>query len=177
MQQNSISKFIDAYQIEDRKGRKGAKSVSSENALNLIEDIYEEYAKTMDLWDVEMNLLSSNRLIATMRRKFEIENDLVQLNRNRNGIEQIYQGKQSNIQKRNSLLLAAVSLVITISTVVEVLQAALSEISTEWPQIYQDIIHKYLMMIIIGVAVIGVLGFFAYRKIMKDRDKNVIKKK
>lgn len=174
---NSISKFIDAYQIEDRKGRKGAKSVSSENALNLIEDIYEEYAKTMDLWDVEMNLLSSNRLIATMRRKFEIETDLVQLNRNRNGIEQIYQGKQSNIQKRNSLLLAAVSLVITISTVVEVLQAALSEISTEWPQIYQDIIHKYLMMIIIGVAVIGVLGFFAYRKIMKDRDKNVIKKK
>ncbi len=174
---NSISKFIDAYQIEDRKGRKGAKNVSSENALNLIEDIYEEYAKTMDLWDVEMNLLSSNRLIATMRKKFEIEKDLVQLNRNRNGIEQIYQGKQSNIQKRNSLLLAAVSLVITISTVVEVLQAALSEISSNWPQIYQDIINKYLMMIIIGVAIIGVFGFFAYRKIMKDRDKNVIKKK
>ena len=174
---NSISKFIDAYQIEDRKGQKGSKNVSSENALNLIEDIYEEYAKTMDLWGVEMNLLSSNRLIATMRRKFEIEKDLVQLNRNRNGIEQIYQGKQSNIQKRNSLLLAAVSLVITISTVVEVIQAALSEISKGWPQIYQDIINKYLMMIIIGVAVLGVLGFFGYRKIMKDRDKNVIKKK
>ena len=174
---NSISKFIDAYQIEDRKERKGAKNVSSENALNLIEDIYEEYAKTMDLWDVEMNLLSSNRLIATMRRKFEIEKDLDQLSRNRNGIEQIYQGKQSNIQKRNGLLLAAVSLVITISTVVQVIQAALSEISKEWPQIYQDIINKYLMIIIIGVAVLGVLGFFGYRKIMKDRDKNVIRKK
>ena len=174
---NSISKFIDAYQIEDRKGRKGAKNVSSENALNLIEDIYEEYAKTMDLWDVEMNLLSSNRLIATMRRKFEIEKDLAQLNRNRNGIEQIYQGKQSNIQKRNSLLLAAVSLVITISTIVEVLQAALSEVSKNWQPLYQDIINKYLMMIIIGLAILGVLGFFAHRKIMKSRDKKVIKKK
>ena len=174
---NSISKFIDAYQIEDRKGSKDSKNVSSENALNLIEDIYEEYAKTMDLWDVEMNLLSSNRLIATMRRKFEIEKDLDQLSRNRNGIEQIYQGKQSNIQKRNGLLLAAVSLVITISTVVQVIQAALSEISKEWPQIYQDIINKYLMVIIIGVAILGVLGFFGYRKIMKDRDKNVIRKK
>lgn len=174
---NSISKFIDAYQIEDRKGQKGSKNVSSENALNLIEDIYEEYAKTMDLWDVEMNLLSSNRLIATMRRKFEIEKDLVQLNRNRNGIEQIYQGKQSNIQKRNSLLLAAVSLVITISTVVEVLQAALSEISKSWPQTYQDIINKYLMMIIIGIAILGVIGFFGFRRIMKDRDKKVIRRK
>lgn len=174
---NSISKFIDAYQIEDRKGRKGAKKVSSENALNLIEDIYEEYAKTMDLWDVEMNLLSSNRLIATMRRKFEIQKDLEQLNRNRNGIEQIYQGKQGNIQKRNSLLLAAVSLVITVSTVVEVIQAALSEISKDWPQLAQDIINKYLMIILIGVAVLGVIGFFAIKILSKDRDKKIIKKK
>lgn len=174
---NSISKFIDAYQIEDRKGRKGAKKVSSENALNLIEDIYEEYAKTMDLWDVEMNLLSSNRLIATMRRKFEIQKDLEQLNRNRNGIEQIYQGKQGNIQKRNSLLLAAVSLVITVSTVVEVIQAALSEISKGWPQLAQDIINKYLMIILIGVAVLGVIGFFAIKILSKDRDKKIIKKK
>ena len=174
---NSISKFIDAYQIEDRKSRKGAKKVSSENALNLIEDIYEEYAKTMDLWDVEMNLLSSNRLIATMRRKFEIQKDLEQLNRNRNGIEQIYQGKQGNIQKRNSLLLAAVSLVITVSTVVEVIQAALSEISKDWPQLAQDIINKYLMIILIGVAVLGVIGFFAIKILSKDRDKKIIKKK
>lgn len=174
---NSISKFIDAYQIEDRKGRKGAKKVSSENALNLIEDIYEEYAKTMDLWGVEMNLLSSNRLIATMRRKFEIQKDLEQLNRNRNGIEQIYQGKQGNIQKRNSLLLAAVSLVITVSTVVEVIQAALSEISKGWPQLAQDIINKYLMIILIGVAVLGVIGFFAIKILSKDRDKKIIKKK
>ena len=78
-------------------------------------------------------------------RKFEIQKDLEQLNRNRNGIEQIYQGKQGNIQKRNSLLLAAVSLVITVSTVVEVIQAALSEISKGWPQLAQDIINKYLI--------------------------------
>ena len=131
----------------------------------------------MDLWDVEMNLLSSNRLIATMRRKFEIQKDLEQLNRNRNGIEQIYQGKQGNIQKRNSLLLAAVSLVITVSTVVEVIQAALSEISKDWPQLAQDIINKYLMIILIGVAVLGVIGFFAIKILSKDRDKKIIKKK
>ena len=86
---NSISKFIDTYQIEGRKNSKNSKQISTEATLNIIEDIYEEYAKTMDLWDVEMNLLSSNRLITTMRRKFEIQKDIDQLSRNKNSIEQI----------------------------------------------------------------------------------------
>ena len=174
---NSISKFIDAYQIEDRKGSKDAKNVSSENALNLIEDIYEEYAKTMDLWDVDLNLLSSNRLIATMRRKFEIQKDIDQLNRNRNGIEQIYQGKLSNIQKRNSLLLGSASIVLTIASLIDLINNAFDPFEETFSENIKIFIRDYLTVTVLGAILLGLIIFFAIKSFKKNRDKIVIKKK
>ncbi len=174
---NNISKFIDTYQIETRKTSKNKKKVSSENALNIIEDIYEEYAKTMDLWDVEMNLFSSNRFISTMRRKFEIQKDIDKLNRNRKGIEQIYQGKQGNIQKRNSLLIGAASLILTISGGVDVIRTILKTFSDKLPKwLNYTTIDKYLMFIIVCISVFGVLLFFLIRAIIRKHDKTIIKK-
>lgn len=174
---NSISKFIDAYQLEDRKTNKSNSNISSENALNLIEDIYEEYAKTIDLWNVELNLYSSNKALTTMRRKFGIQKDLDQLNRNRNGIEQIYEGKQNNIQKRNSLFLGAVSIILTVSTAVDIINAIIERVSGNWPENVTTFLDTYLMAIIIGFAVICVLGWFGFRALKKNRDKFVIKRK
>jgi hypothetical protein len=174
---NSISKFVDAYQLEDRKRIGSAANISSENVLNLIEDIYEEYAKTMDLWDVELNLYSSNKALTTMRKKFEIQKDLDQLNRNRSGIEQIYEGKQNNIQKRNSLFLGAVSIILTVSTVVDVINAIIDQISENWSEAVLTFLDKYLMAIIIGLAIIAVAVWFGLREIKKNKDKNTIKNK
>ena len=174
---NSISKFVDAYQLEDRKRIGSSANISSENVLNLIEDIYEEYAKTMDLWDVELNLYSSNKALTTMRKKFEIQKDLDQLNRNRSGIEQIYEGKQNNIQKRNSLFLGAVSIILTVSTVVDVINAIIDQISSNWSEAVLTFLDKYLMAIIIGLAIIAVAVWFGLREIKKNKDKNTIKNK
>ena len=40
-----------------------------------------------------------------------------------------------------------------------------------------DVFNKYLMIILIGIAVLGVIGFFAIKILSKDRDKKIIKKK
>lgn len=174
---NSISKFIDTYQIEGRKNNKNAKNVSTEATLNIIEDIYEEYAKTMDLWDVEMNLLSSNRLITTMRRKFEIQKDIDQLSRNKNSIEQIYQGKQGNIEKRNGILIAAASLVITISPIVESIKPYIVAYTTNWHPTLKFIFNELLIGVVILLVFIGVIIFFAFKSFAKKLAEKFISKK
>ena len=131
----------------------------------------------MDLWDVELNLYSSNKALTTMRKKFEIQKDLDQLNRNRSGIEQIYEGKQNNIQKRNSLFLGAVSIILTVSTVVDVINAIIDQISSNWSEAVLTFLDKYLMAIIIGLAIIAVAGWFGLREIKKNKDKTTIKNK
>ena len=112
-----------------------------------------------------------------MRRKFGIQKDLDQLNRNRNGIEQIYEGKQNNIQKRNSLFLGAVSIILTVSTAVDIINAIIERVSGNWPENVTTFLDTYLMAIIIGFAVICVLGWFGFRALKKNRDKFVIKRK
>ena len=174
---NSISKFIDTYQIEGRKNSKNSKQISTEATLNIIEDIYEEYAKTMDLWDVEMNLLSSNRLITTMRRKFEIQKDIDQLSRNKNSIEQIYTGKQSNIEKRKSILIAAASLVITLSPIVESIKPHIVKLTTEWHPTLQFIFNELLIGVVIFLVIIGVIGFFSFKSLTKKIAEKLISKK
>ena len=144
---------------------------------NIIEDIYEEYAKTMDLWDVEMNLLSSNRLITTMRRKFEIQKDIDQLSRNKNSIEQIYQGKQGNIEKRNSILIAAASLVITISPIVESIKPYIVAYTTNWHPTLKFIFNELLIGVVILLVFIGVIIFFAFKSFAKKLAEKFISKK
>ena len=175
---NSISKFIDTYQIEGRKNNKNAKNISTEATLNIIEDIYEEYAKTMDLWDVEMNLLSSNRLITTMRRKFEIQKDIDQLSRNKNSIEQIYQGKQGNIEKRNGILIAAASLVITLSPIVDSIKPHIVKYTESWNSTtLKFIFNELLIGVVILLVFIGVIVFFAFKSFAKKIAEKFISKK
>ena len=82
--------------------------------------------------------------------------DIDKLNRNRKGIEQIYQGKQGNIQKRNSLLIGAASLILTISGGVDVIRTILKTFSDKLPKwLNYTTIDKYLMFIIVCISIVS----------------------
>jgi ABC-type multidrug transport system fused ATPase/permease subunit len=124
-----------------------------------------------------MNLLSSNRLITTMRRKFEIQKDIDQLSRNKNSIEQIYQGKQGNIEKRNGILIAAASLVITLSPIVDSIKPYIVEYTASWSPTLKFIFNELLIGVVILLVFIGVIVFFAFKSFAKKFAEKFISKK
>ena len=59
----------------------------------------------------------------------------------------------------------------------DVINAIIDQISANWSEAVLTFLDKYLMAIIIGLAIIAVAGWFGLREIKKNKDKLTIKNK
>lgn len=174
---NGISQFINTYQVKGKQNNEKIFRISSENVLDLLDEIQEEYTKTIDLWDVDANFYSSKKALSIMRRKFEIAKCVEQLKRNRNEIEHIYQSKKTKIQNRSNNILTFLGLIITITTFIDIFSNALNDENTYLTGLEKAIFSKLSMLNIVRVIIIIGILFVIFKQISKKRSTKIKKQK
>ncbi len=115
----SISKFINNYKENDEDGKKG-KFINPQSVLEDLDAIEEEYAKTLDLWDVQMNYSSSKIFLAKMREAFEIEQSIKRLKRTKEEIAKIYQSKNAKLTGHFATIISFVTIILTVIQIFQI---------------------------------------------------------
>ncbi len=116
----SISKFINNYNVNNKEKSKGQKSVSPQSVLEELDAIEEEYVKTLDLWDVQVNYSSSKIFLSKMRDAFEIEQSITRLKRNKEEISKIYRSKNAKLTGRFAFIISFVTIILTVIQIFQI---------------------------------------------------------
>ena len=123
---SNISKFINNYNIQTSlwKRIKEKFTASSEDVLGKIDQILEEYARTLDFWDVPMNYHSSKKALDIIRDKFEVEREVAQLERNRGEISGIYESRKTKNSAFSNFIMSLIGVRLTLSSVIGLFSGA-----------------------------------------------------
>ncbi len=159
---SNISKFINNYNIQTSLAKriKEKFTASSEGVLGKIDEILEEYARTLDFWDVPMNYHSSKKALDIIRDKFEVEREVGQLERNRSEISSIYESRKAKNSALSNYIMSLIGVMLTLSSVIGLFSGASGD---EQAKDFEEIIYNFfdeLLMIRIVFIVAGVLLFF-----------------
>jgi len=168
----AISDFINDYKIKNVDNNKLKNfSLGSKYVLDKLEEIQEEYAKTLDFWDVQANFYSSKVFLTKLRKKFEIEKDIQSLKRNRVEIQEIYSSKQNKKSQRNGFILAVLGFVLTLLNLVDVFNKAASDDSVKilpWVDyIYENMKALYVIRIFVLILLLYLLAKFILNRIFE----------
>ena len=159
---SNISKFINNYNIHTslRKRIVEKFTASSEGVLSKIDEILEEYARTLDFWDVPMNYHSSKKALDVIRDKFEVEREVGQLERNRSEISSIYESRKTKNSALSNYIMSLIGVMLTLSSVIGLFSGASGD--TDASQTEQVIYNFFdeLLMIRIVFIVSGIFLFF-----------------
>ena len=120
----SISNFVNNYKLDDKSIKTNKRNTSSKLVLDQLEGIQEEYTKTLDFWESQTNYYSSNIIMSTIRKKFDIEKDVARLKRNHKEIQQIYDNRQQNASNRTGIIISIVGIILTVLNVLDIYTAA-----------------------------------------------------
>ena len=126
----SISNFIKDYRLKDKtiaNGKNGTHNTASKLVLNRLEEIQEEYTKTLDFWNSQTNYYSSNEILNKMRKKFEIQKDVENLKRNHKEIQQIYDNRQQNASGKSTFIISIVGIILTVLNILEIYSSAVTD--------------------------------------------------
>ena len=110
-----ISKFINEYESHPNFVSKLKDLIGNrpQQVLEKIDQIQQEYAKSMDFWHIRMNYTSSNKILTSIRDAFKIEDNLKLLKRNRDEIQQIYKSKNAQGANTRGILLSLAGILLT----------------------------------------------------------------
>ena len=165
---NNISLFINSYQIKGQKGSDKKFNNSSEEVLDRLDEIYEEYAKTLDFWDAQMNYVSSKKSLDLIRNRFEVNKYVESLKRNRNEVEQIYQSRKTKISNRTSHIVSIVAFLFTIVSAYDIIIETINENVSSLPEFVNVIINNINKFIVI-LAYLLIMGILNLVKFIKKR--------
>lgn len=176
----SISKFISNYNVTPEEGKKG-KRVNPNSVLDELDQIEEEYAKTMDLWDVQMNYSSSKIFLTKMREAFEIEQSIQRLNRNKEEISNIYKSKSSKLTGRFAIIISFVTIILTVIQVFQIYvddyEAAEDGSQKTFFSIVEIILLRNLTMVdIIRIGLVAFLVVIVARFLISNYKNKILKK-
>ena len=159
---SNISKFINNYNIQTSfwKRLKEKFTASSEGVLDKIDEIVEEYARTLDFWDVPMNYHSSKKALDVIRDKFEVEREVAQLSRNRSEISAIYESRKTKSSAFSNYVMSLIGIMLTLSSVISLFSGASQDSDASF---HEKLIYNFfdeLSMIRIVIFISGVYLLF-----------------
>ena len=159
---SNISKFINNYNIQTSfwKKLKESFTASSENVLGKIDNILEEYARTLDFWDVPMNYHSSKKALDIIREKFEVEREVAQLERNRSEISSIYESRKTKNSAISNYVVSVFGIMLTLSSIIGLFSGATTD---EDATLFETLVYNFfdeLLMIRIVFILAGIVLFY-----------------
>ena len=159
---SNISKFINNYNIQTSfwKKLKESFTASSEDVLGKIDEILEEYARTLDFWDVPMNYHSSKKALDIIREKFEVEREVAQLERNRSEISSIYESRKTKNSAFSNFVMSLIGVMLTLSSVIGLFSGASGD---DDASSIEETIYTFfdeLLMIRIVFIIAGIFIFY-----------------
>ena len=173
----NISSFINGYKIKTstkNKTKKG-KEFKNDVVLAKLDEIQEEYAKTIDLWNIQTNYLSSKIVLQKLKDKFDIEKDIDYLQRIRDEIQSIYQSRQNKISNKTGKLVGIFGVLLALPDLVSIYvdaAAKAAEDGIKYPLFFDkeiEIINKISGVNILRVALLILLLYFCIRLIAENK--------
>lgn len=152
---SSSAQFIDDYKLHPTLKERfiSAFIKPATEIIKKIDIIKADYAKTLPFWDVELNYHSSKVLFERIRQSFEVQGEIEKLERVSNEILSVYESKKNAIERRNSLLMGAFGLVLTITSIVDIFAFG-DTINFTWNNI---------KLVLFGIGLICIL-FYIFNK-------------
>ena len=163
---SNISKFINNYNVQTSLWKKIKESftASSEDVLGKIDDILEEYARTLDFWDVPMNYHSSKKALDIIREKFEVEREVAQLERNRGEISSIYESRKTKKFAFSNFIMSLIGVMLTLSSVIGLFSGASGD---ENASLLETVIYNFFDELLMIRVVFIFSGIFLIYKGIK----------
>lgn len=159
---SNISKFINNYNIQTSflKRIKEKFTANSEDVLGKIDGILEEYARTLDFWDVPMNYHSSKKALDIIRDKFEVEREVAQLERNKSEISSIYESRKTKNSAFSNFVVSIFGIMLTLSSIIGLFSGASTD---EDAFSFEKLIYNFfdeILMIRIVFLLAGIVLIF-----------------
>lgn len=164
-----ISNFIKDYKLNDKDIKTDTHNISSKLVLDRLEEIQEEYTKTLDFWDAQTNYYSSNVILSTIRKEFQIEKDVQILKRNHKEIQQIYDNRQQNLSRRSGIILSIVGVIFTLLNILEIYTAAVKNPEeAQYLSPFERFIFENISVInVIRIALLCIFAFYLIKFISR----------
>ncbi|MDR1407877.1 MAG: hypothetical protein LBJ23_07515 [Tannerella sp.] len=109
--------------IVDFLSSKRAKSPGK--ILRQIQRIHNEYSKTVEFWDIEVNYPSSKKSLKEIRNAFQIENKIEQLNREQEQLQIVFKTERDILDRLEASILNYMVLTLTIFQLINFIHPSL----------------------------------------------------
>ena len=147
--------------------------------LKKVDVIYDDYCKTTDFWDIQVNYPTSQKSIDMLRNAFKIKDQLEYMQRNQQQLQTVFDTKCDIIDRRESKRMDVSLAIISVLAVFSAWIDGHDYIAT-WSDIFSPttihLLQRGLFVIILTTAVYGVIHLFGNRinalfKVRKERAK------
>ena len=157
-----ISNFIKDYKLKDKSISSNTRNTASKLVLKRLEEIQEEYTKTLDFWNSQTNYYSSNEILNKIRRKFEIQKDVENLKRNHKEIQQIYDNRQQNSSNKSTLIISIVGIILTVLNILEIYSSAVTNPQeSKYLTGFERFLFENLSAInVVRIALVLIIGYY-----------------
>lgn len=168
--------------IADREIIKLFTSANVANPVDFLEHvdrIYDDYSKTIDFWDIQVNYPTSQKSIDMLRSAFKIDKKLEYMKRNQEQLQVVFNTKCDIIDRKDSKRIDKSLALLSVFAVFSAWIDGYDYIST-WNDVFSPdviyIIQKILFAAILITAIYAVTHLFGGKIIRKINEKSATKK-
>lgn len=147
--------------------------------LGQVDKIYDDYSKTIDFWDIQVNYPTSQKSISMLRKAFKVGEQLEYLQRNQNQLQMVFDTKcdiiDRNDAKRMDTSLAIISVLAVFSAWIDGYDYLFTW-NDVLPMSAIHILQRILFLLILVTAGYAIAHLFGnkigvYLKMRKDRSR------
>lgn len=172
-----ITKFLKEYDIDAGKKKNNNKllKMDSDSVLDTIDDIQEEYTKTLDFWEIQANYYSSKKFLNIMRKRFEIDEQMKMTQRNQDAINKIYSTKKSKKAEKADKIIGWVGIFFTIFNVLDIFIASADDTSSHMTDFERIIFNNLTSLTAFRIFLAFAVLFFSVKLIIKHQNSKRVK--
>ena len=134
--------------------------------LKKVDRIYDDYCRTTDFWDIQVNYPTSQKSIDMLRRAFRIKKQLVYMQRNQTQLQTVFETKCDIIDRRESKRMDVSLAIISVLAVFSAWIDGHDYIAT-WGDVFSGptihLLQRCLFLLVLLTAVYAIIHLFGNR--------------
>lgn len=128
--------------------------------LKQVENIYDNFSKTIDFWDIQVNYPTSQKSIDMLRQAFKIKDQLAFMQRNQAQMQTVFDTKCDIIDRNDSKRMDTSLAIISILAIFSAWIDGYDYIAT-WSDVFSgSVIHLLQRILFVGVAITAGYAIF-----------------
>lgn len=139
--------------------------------LTRVNGIYDNYSRTIDFWNIQVNYPTSQNSIKMLRSAFKIREQLEHMERNQQQLQLVFSTKCDIIDRKNSKRMDTSLAVISVLTIISALTDSHAYIET-WSDLLSpaviSILQRSFFILLIVVAIYVITHLFGHRTSMRS---------